>query len=219
MRHLVVCLVLALPMAATAEPVRYVTDTLTIPLRTGVTLQHKIVKMLSSGTPVEVLETNTENSRVRAGNTEGWVLTRFLDNVPSARNRVDQAEQKAATLELENIRLKGEIKTLSDQRGQMENTQQHLKEDSQRLKAELDSIRQTAASAIDIDNQNRQLKVRLIELERTLQTVRQENQMLKDRTARDWFMTGASVALLAVLVSLIVPKIVRWRRRSSWDTL
>ncbi|CAK0741937.1 SH3 domain protein [Gammaproteobacteria bacterium] len=220
MYRLIACLLFALPFtAATAGSVRYVTDNLTVPMRTGVTLQHKILKMVPSGTAVEVLEVSSENTRVKAQGIEGWILNQFLDNTPPARNRLEQAEQKVATLELENTRLKSEVKGVTDQRGQTEGAYQKLREDNQRLRSDLDTLRQTAANAIEINDQNQQLKARLIELERTLQTLQQESVVLKDRTARDWFATGAAVALASLVVSLFVPRMVRWRRRSQWDTL
>jgi SH3 domain protein len=61
------------------------------------------------------------------------------------------------------------------------------------------------------------MKGRMVSLERQLQTVQQENETLKDRTARDWFMVGAAVILLGIIVGLIIPKI-RFRKKSSWDT-
>jgi SH3 domain protein len=61
------------------------------------------------------------------------------------------------------------------------------------------------------------MKGRMISLERQLQTVQQENETLKDRTARDWFMVGAAVILLGIIVGLIIPKI-RFRKKSSYDT-
>jgi len=213
-------LLLTLPFAAaTAGSVRYVTDNLTVPMRTGTTLQHKIIKMLSSGTAVEVLETSSENTRVKVQGLEGWILNQFLENTPPARNRLEQAEQRVATLELENTRLKNEIKGTTEQRSQTDGVYQKLREDNQRFRSDLDTLRQIAASAIEIDNQNHQLKSRLIELERTIQTLQEENVVLKDRTARDWFMTGAAVALAALVVSLLVPRMVRWQRRSHWGTL
>ena len=57
----------------------------------------------------------------------------------------------------------------------------------------------------------------MVSLERQLQTLQQENEGLKDRTARDWFMVGAAVVLLGIIVGLIIPRI-RWRKKSSWDT-
>lgn len=220
MRRLLSYLLVVLPLIVNAAgSVRYVTDNLTIPLRTGITIQHKILKMLPSGMAVEVLESNSDNTRVRVQGVEGWVLTRFLENIPPAHTRLDQAEQKVAMLELENTRLKTEIKGIIDQRSQNEGACQKMRDDNQRLRADLDTLRQTAASAIDIAGQNDQLRRHLLELERNLQELQQRNVVLRDRTARDWFMTGATVALAALIISLLVPRMVRWRRRTNWDTL
>ena len=202
-----------------ADQVRYVTDNLTIPMRTGTTLQHKILKMLPSGTPVEVIEGDNENTHIRVQGVDGWVLTRFLDSVPVARDRLGQEEQRIATLELENAKLKADMKAMADQHNQAEGSSQKLREENQHIQAELSDIRQTAANALEIDKQNRRYKTQILESERTLEALRQENAVLRDRTARDWFMAGAMVALTTLIVSLFVPKIVRWRRRSHWNTL
>lgn len=221
MYRLISCLLLAIlsVISAHAGQARYITDDLSIPMRSGVTLQHKIVKMLRSGTQVEVLEGNSDNTKIRFQGIEGWVLTRFLENIPPAGIRLEQAEQKVATLELENTRLKAEIKAIGEQRGQTENTYQKLKDDNQYLRANFENLRQTAANVIDIAKQNEQLKKQLIEIERIRQALQQQNTVLQDRTARDWFMIGAAVALASLIVSLLIPKIIRWRRRSQWDTL
>ena len=89
--------------------------------------------------------------------------------------------------------------------------------DYRRVSQELAEIKRTASSALAIDSENKDLKSRLVALERNLQTLQQENESLKDRTARDWFMLGAGVLLIGILVGLIIPRI-RWRKKSSWDT-
>ena len=63
-------LLLALSAIATphmAQQVRYVEDFVKVPLRTGKSLQNKILRMLPSGTRLELLEESEEDgySRVR----------------------------------------------------------------------------------------------------------------------------------------------------------
>jgi SH3 domain protein len=89
--------------------------------------------------------------------------------------------------------------------------------DYRKASQELAEIKRTASSALAIDSENKDLKSRLVALERNLQTLQQENENLKDRTARDWFMVGAGVVLLGIIAGLIIPRI-RWRKKSSWDT-
>ena len=72
--------------AAIAEKVRYVSDTLTSPMRSGTTTRHNILKFLPSGTPVKILEIAEEEgySRVIAEDMEGWVENNRLMDEPSA---------------------------------------------------------------------------------------------------------------------------------------
>ena len=52
-------------------------------------------------------------------------------------------------------------------------------------------------------------------LEKELQLLHQENQSLKDRSQREWFIAGAGVLLGGLLLGLIIPKF-SWRKKSSW---
>ena len=107
--------------------------------------------------------------------------------------------------------------TVTEEKSGLEKNLQELEGQSRGVNQELSEIKRTASSALAIDSENKELKGRMVSLERQLQTVQQENEALKDRTARDWFMVGAAVVLLGIIVGLIIPKI-RFRKKSSWDT-
>jgi SH3 domain protein len=199
---------------------RYVSDTLEITMRSGKGTNFGITRMLRSGTPVEVLgvdkKTGYTQVRTKSGK-EGWVLSRFLMNGQAARDRLATAEKNLAELELENRKLTTAMTTLTEEKSGLENNLQELEGQSRGVSQELSEIKRTASSALAIDSENKDLKGRMVSLERQLQTVQQENETLKDRTARDWFMVGAAVVLLGIIVGLIIPKI-RFRKKSSWDT-
>ena len=199
---------------------RYVSDTLEITMRSGKGTNFGITRMLRSGTPVEVLEVDKKSGytqvRTKSGK-EGWVLSRFLMNGQAARDRLATAEKNLAELELENRKLTTTMATLTEEKSGLEKNLQELEGQSRGVSQELSEIKRTASSALAIDSENKELKGRMVSLERQLQTVQQENETLKDRTARDWFMVGAAVVLLGIIVGLIIPKI-RFRKKSSWDT-
>jgi SH3 domain protein len=215
---LVVCF-LGLAGNAVAETL-YVSDTLEITMRSGKGTNFGITRMLRSGTPVEVLATDKKSGytqvRTKSGK-EGWVLSRFLMNGQAARDRLATAEKNLAELELENRKLTTAMTALTEEKSGLETNLQELEGQSRGVSQELSEIRRTASSALAIDSENKDLKGRMVSLERQLQTVQQENETLKDRTARDWFMVGAAVVLLGIIVGLIIPKI-RFRKKSSWDT-
>ena len=199
---------------------RYVSDTLEITLRSGKGTNFGITRMLRSGTSVEVLAVDKKSGytqvRTKSGK-EGWVLSRFLMNGRAARERLATAEKNLAELELENRKLTTAMTTLTEEKSGLETNLQELEGQSRGVNQELSEIKRTASSALAIDSENKELKGRMVSLERKLQTVQQENEALKDRTARDWFMVGAAVILLGIIVGLIIPKI-RFRKKSSWDT-
>ncbi len=215
---LVSCL-LVLSGNAVAET-RYVSDTLEITMRSGKGTSFGITRMLRSGTPVEVLNVDKKSgyTQVRTNSgKEGWVLSRFLMKGQAARERLATAEKKLAELELENRKLTTAMATLKEEKVTLETNLAALEGESRGVSQELAEIRRTASSALAIDSENKDMKGRMVSLERQLQTVQQENEALKDRTARDWFMVGAAVVLLGIIVGLIIPKI-RFRKKSSWDT-
>ena len=217
--YLLVALLFILAGNAAAET-RYVSDMLEITMRSGKGTSYGITRMLRSGTAVEVLENDREAgySKVRTSSgKEGWVLSRFLMNGQAARERLAAAEKSLAELELENRKLTTAMAALTDEKQALENSLGDLEGESRSVSQELAEIKRTASSALAIDSENKDLKSRLVSLERQLQTVQQENESLKDRTARDWFMVGAAVVLLGIIIGLIIPKI-RFRKKSSWDT-
>jgi SH3 domain protein len=220
-KNLIVLASLFLIMIGTAQAEsRYVSDKLEITMRSGKGNSYSITRMLGSGTRVEVLEVDksTGYSKVRTNSgKEGWVLSRYLMRSQAARDRLAAAEKKLAELELEKRKLETTMMALSDEKNALNKKLSSLDGESRKVSQELTEIRRTASSALAIDSENKELKGRVVSLERELQTVQQENEGLKDRTARDWFMVGAAVVLLGIIVGLIIPRI-RLRKKSSWDT-
>ena len=221
MKNAIILISLSLLVCGNAlADTRYVSDNLEITMRSGKGTSYGITRMLRSGTPVEVLEEDKEAgyTQVRVkGGKEGWVLSRFLMKGQAARDRLAAAEKSLAELELENRKMETSMTTLTDEKAALEKELETLQGQTRNVSQELSEIKRTASSALAIDSENKDLKGRVVSLERQLQTLQQENEGLRDRTARDWFMVGAGVVLLGIIVGLIIPRI-RWRKKSSWDT-
>jgi len=149
---------------------------------------------------------------------EGWVLSRFLMQGRAARDQLADAEKKLARLELENRKLSASLEDVQKTKGSIDTEREQLVKENRKLSQELEEIRRAASSALAIDAENKELKSRIVAYERQAQSLQQENEGLKDRTARDWFMVGAGVVILGMIIGLIIPRI-RWRKKSSWDTL
>ncbi|MEJ2574348.1 MAG: TIGR04211 family SH3 domain-containing protein [Gammaproteobacteria bacterium] len=214
-----ICLLFTAAASAVAET-RYVSDELQITLRTGQSTQHQILSMIASGTPLEVLETNADSgySRVRTPQgVEGWVLTRYLMDHPSAQDQLANAKKKLARLEEEKRNLQSKLSAVSGDKSSLDKDKAELLAKNDELEKELDHIRKTAANALAIESEKNRLADETNKLQTELQTVQQENRSLKDRSNREWFVRGAAVVVVGILLGLILPRI-RFRSRSRWKS-
>ncbi len=201
---------------------RYVSDSLSITLRRGQGTGFQILRTLKSGTALEVLQTDADSgySQVRTrGGTEGWVLTRFLMNEPSARAQLGAAKSRAAELEAKYKLISEQIALLTSEKKELENSRSNLDKSHSQLSRELKRIKTTAGRALEIEGENKELRSKVIRLERDNQALSQENETLKDRNARDWFMVGAGVAILSLLLGLILARFGGRRKTSSWGSI
>ncbi len=203
-----------------AEEYRYVSDSFSITMRTGMGTSHKIIKSLKTGTKLELVEVSDEGySKVRLPNgTEGWVLSRYLIDHPVAKDRLTAAEKKIKSLEKKNKELNKQLKSLSSSSSSLQKDSSRLAKSNKKLKQELEHIKKIAANQIALNDENKTLKEQVLALKREMQSVQQENMSLQDRSARDWFLIGAGVCIVGIIIGLVVPNL-RFRRKQSWSSL
>ena len=213
------CLILfCLAGRALAEPA-WVSDQFEVMLRTGPSTGNAIERMLPSGTELEVLERDDDSGysrvRTRAG-TEGWVLTRYLMDEPSAREQLAALTSRLTSANAQGTSLTSQLGAI---RGEYDAATQRiaqLESDKEALEEELAEIRRTAANSLSINEQNRQLREQLQAEEIRSATLEQQNRELTSQTTRYWFITGAFVLLAGMLLGIWLPRI-RWHRRSRYD--
>ncbi|MEL7538971.1 MAG: TIGR04211 family SH3 domain-containing protein [Pseudomonadota bacterium] len=211
---------LVAPMAS-AET-RYVTDEFEVTMRRGPSLQNAITRMLTSGTAVEELERDTESgySHVRtAGGTEGYVLTRFLMTEPDARSQLAALRERVASLRNQSGDQGRELDDLRQQNASNRQRIQTLESEKKQLEAELADIRRTAAETLRINAENKTLRENLSEAEINLATLEQENDRLVRRREQNWFLIGAAVLALGIILGIIAPRLSSSRRNRYGSSL
>jgi SH3 domain protein len=199
----------------------WVTDEFEVTMRTGQDTSKSIVSMLKSGTRVERLERppGSDYSRVRTGSgAEGWVLNRYLLSRPPARVTLPDVERRLQQAQERRKQLESQVRTLTEERNQLQGQLNQQQNSSEDMRKQLDDVRNLSSNVIQIDDQNKQLRQRLIDNERALDELKAENSRLASRSNREWFVIGAMVIMFGILVGLILPRI-RWRKKSSWGDL
>jgi len=214
-----ICLLLFFPIAESAAQSVWVSDQFEVMLRTGPSINNAIERMLPSGTALEVLERDDESgyARVRtATGSEGWVLSRYLMNEASAReqlaaltNRLTNANTQGSSLTSQLDAVRSEYTAASRQIATLER-------DKGRLEQELADVKRTAANVLSINDQNKSLREQLATAEIEVATIEQQNRELTSQTTRYWFMAGALVLVVGVILGIWLPRI-RWQRRTRYD--
>ncbi len=212
----IVTLIFISPLSQ-AEDIQYVSDQLVITLRTGQGSSYQIIRTLPSGSKLDVIEiTDTGYAKVRTENgTEGWIRSQYLSPEPIAKIKLETAEKKLEKLKTENISLREEAQKLRKHRRELGSESKTLQTRLKAAESELSRLKQVAAKPILLDRENRELQQQNISLEKKLQMMAQENQVLKDRSQREWFIAGAGVLLGGMFLGLLLPKI-RWKKKSNW---
>lgn len=199
---------------------RYVSDEFEIMLRTGPSIQNKIVRALKSGQRIEVLRVDSGNGHSQIQTPEGeigYVLTRFLSDNPSARNRVSYLEGQ-----LKKLRSKpGELQTLlanSQEENQLlidENTK--LTSTLSTTSAELAKIKEVSSDAVNLSQRNVRLEGEVQQLLLQLDDIRIQNETLKDNANYVRNLTMAGILLLGLFLGWILSRSGK-QRRNSWGS-
>jgi SH3 domain protein len=199
----------------------YVTDRLKVTMRRGESTGHKIVHMLPSGAPVEVISRNpaTGYAKVKAQGSEGYVLIRHLMDEPSPREQLGELKQRLQELQQAPDQLQSKLASLQTEHKALRQAHEELQTLKQQLQQEVESIRNTAANAISIGNERNDLRTTVAALTRERENLKQENRDLSNRTAQNWFLIGAGVIIAGIVLGLILPHLRFQRRKTSWGSL
>ncbi len=204
---------------AVAKTVRYISDQLNVPMRSGASNGHRIVKFLNSGTALTVLKTTDDGKFIHvevAGGKSGWVLAENVMDIPSGRNRLIAANNKLTKIKQENKDLKNVVAELKSEVKKLKGEKGSLQSERTNLSNSLEDLKITASNPLSLSKKNKQLKKELDKLEDTASMLDKDNQRLRSNVTQEWFMIGGAVAIGSLILGLIITRI-NWRRkRDNW---
>ena len=204
---------------AIAEEIFYVNDHLVITLRAGKGGEYRILRTLSSGTELRVIEDDGEYVRVStADGIEGWVGKQYLRDTPIARVQLAEASKKLERYEQENGSLRKSVNQLKNENKALKSSNQSLEKDNSRFEEENSKIMEVASRPLELESENKKLSIESVKINAEIKQRRSENRELKNSSVQKWFMAGSGVLFLGIILGLILPKL-RGRRTSGWSEL
>jgi SH3 domain protein len=203
-----------------AAEVKYVTDIFEVTMRSGTTTSNSIVRLLRSGESVTVLEDDpvSQYSLVETdGGKQGYVLSRFLMDDPSARETLQDLRGKYESQQLQINEQQAEINQLEQSLLQEQGDNEALKITLRASEQEFSEVRDAAQNTLNILEQNKRLQTVVDQLREEKTVLSETNAELSDSTQIDWFVRGAAVSLFAFIIGVLVTRI-RWRKKDSWGS-
>ena len=194
----------------------YVSDTFEIVVRSEKEVGRNILKILPTGTPVEVVETDESWATIQLPDDRtGYVLKRYLiarlpHKVVAERIRAEAEELRAQlqTAEQQLSALREEHQNLqrmsADQKGQLSQVSQQyvaLQKDAAQylqLKADYNALQETYSAA-----------------RQQLTTLNSDHEALKKSRNVMWFLSGGGVILAGWIIGMITERLRGRRRRQG----
>jgi len=193
----------------------YVTDTFEITLRTGPSNENKIVAMLFSGRPLEVVSTQGEWSQVKVldGDKEGWVMSRYLISRPPWEVQAKKLQEDLVSLNAKLTRVQKEFADESQQRQGLAAELKRKTEELQAVTKEYLELKKGADGYLRLKTLYEAAEKNMKAAQDELSKLTEENESLKSSQQNRWFLSGALVLLCGLLIGGIVGR--QQKRRKS----
>lgn len=217
---------LFIPAVAAAEKM-YVSDQLVITFRQGRSTEHKILKTLKTGTPVEVLEKYEGDNYVKvrlADGEEGYVLGQYLTSetpkpviisrlekqVEKFQDQLGQTKEKLAesSQEFKAVKEKQARKEaeLSGSNSELNQALAETKKELQTVSEKYNTLLENSGKLIEITNDRDRLKKSSEKLTSEIRSLTVENSNLKRTSAIMWFLAGGGVFFFGWIIGKLSRK-------------
>jgi SH3 domain protein len=217
------CMLLLTIISATsyaAVEKRYVGDKIWLQLRSGPGSDFRILKALPSGEHLIFREQTEDKNYTRVTTdkgVEGWVLSRFLEDEPIAKEKLILSQRELVKIKAELDTLKQQTDALSAEKSSLSGDRSSLTRENKKLEKELKRIKEISANALQLDSKNTKLTKRNQELEIQLETLTAENTRLKDNKERTFMIIGGGLIIFGLFLGLAVPAMRGGRKAASWS--
>ncbi|MFV2055805.1 MAG: TIGR04211 family SH3 domain-containing protein [Thiohalomonadales bacterium] len=198
------------------KSMRYITDHQVVRIRAGRTNKDKIIKNVRSGTALELLGKKGKYSQVRTTKgLTGWILTIYLQKSPVAKVKLKEANKLLQQAKALNLEKDKSITKLTSRQQKLRLKYQQLEGNFTQLQDAHKKLKIISADAVRISTENSELTAETDSLQSQIKSLASDLLSLRDDDKKEWFINGAGVILIGVLLGLLLPKL-RPKSRSSW---
>jgi SH3 domain protein len=196
----------------------YISDNLTVPLRSGPSNANRILhRGLPSGTKLDILARDDDSGFVQIrtdGGTEGWLPAQYLIEEPIARDRLAVANRRIRELTETIAAQEQQLSDLTSGKSSSDASNARLNRQVKELQQELAEIKRISAGAMAQNETNRELMALNERLRTEVDELVVTIASLEDNVQERWLLIGGGL----ILAGLVLGVSIKARpRRSAWS--
>lgn len=194
---------LILPTASKAETV-YVSEDFEITMRTGPGNDRKIISLIKSGSPMEILEKGQEWSMVRiSSGKEGWVLNRYITTSQPSAMVLERVRKDYDVIAAKYKELKEKFERLDEQKKATDVAFTQSQRTQNELSAAYETLKKDSADFLRLKQRHQEMTAEL-EAEKALSAkLEKENLDMKRDRIIQWVLTGSGIMLVGFFIGFI----------------
>ena len=171
--------------------------------------------MVKVGEELDILELDRalgwDFVRVSRNGREGWILHRYIEPEPPPKAQLKASKEAQRLAEEERDRLRVELETLHERmRIEVETLQKQVGAEK-KLADELARVQKISRNALEIDQQNEELSLKVRHMEKEITRLTDDNRLLERESDSIFFLAGAVVLIVGFISGAVIAR----RRRSS----
>jgi len=197
--------ILLLPDLQARAETSYVADTIQITLRTGPSNSHKIIRMLQTDDPLEVLEEQEDwlLVRTRKGD-QGWVSKRYVSQEVPKSIQIQKLTKRNEQLAALSGGAAGQIDELDKENSSLKETLASTQKEYQQLKEKYAVLETDAANVLALKQKYTETEDMLTKTAADLERYSAENKELRTSSNLKWFLSGAGVVIVTWLIGFLM---------------
>jgi SH3 domain protein len=191
----------------------YVSDILKLTLRTGPSIENKIISVLESGQVMEVVELGDEWSRVQLPNgKEGWVLSRYLTTNETNNIKLQRLEAKHKNLMIQSAELLEENNRLKDENKKFSTEFKTNQKQLAKTQSDYEDLKAEAAEFLTLKTNYERAASQLAEQTAKAKQLEEQLSSLEMNAYIKWFLAGSGVLIVGFIIGFSTK---RQRRRPA----
>ena len=197
----------------------YVSDQLSIAMRAGQSRNYKIVRYLTSGTRLSILDISEDGNwyKVRDTNKEGWVEVKDLMAEPGAQEKLVSAEGKLETIKIRLEEKQKEINSVNASLSALESNHETLKKDYKALTDDYQSLKKISGNAVRLDEDNQSLLEKVNGYQAELEELQTVNTIIRNDHFNEGLYYGGICVGSGIILALFCQRLARRQRRDAWS--